>query len=370
MKKLKVRVCGWRELNEQQISAWDALEGRALNQNIYLSPHFVLPALKYLEHSDDVIAICIEEQDSIGNKLFGFGLFEPVSGTRRFPLAHLRALRTRHSYETGLLLDPEHAEKVVDTFLRWCFSPSFPWHGIEFSLWPSGSACDALLQDGCRTYRAPWIELRRTQRAILYPAQAGEDYIQNYLSANRRKDLRRKGRRLSELGTVTWTAYTGSNVDGNCVQRFLDLEHAGWKGEQQTALKSHAGNEQFFREMVRGFSDAGRAVFTELRVANCVISSTSNIIAGHAGFAFKLGWHPDYARMSPSILNELEIIRNSPQLFSTLDYLDSGANEGSFMDKLWVHRRTLAHVVIPTSLPGRLILNAYSMARNIKRQLY
>jgi CelD/BcsL family acetyltransferase involved in cellulose biosynthesis len=370
MKTVEVRVVHWSEIAEQQIAAWDALELRSLDQNIYLSPHFVLPALRYLESSDKVLVVLIERKKSAETELIGLGLFEPVAATRRFPLPHLRALQTRHSYETGLLLDPEQAETAIDAFIRWCSSDAFTWHGVEFPLWPSGGGGDMFLQKICKSRHVQCEELDRNNRATLNPTVAGEDYIQKQLSANRLKDLRRKQRRLADLGKVSWKAHSGNDVTEEVVQRFLDLEHAGWKGEHGCSLKSSIGNEQFFRCMVLELSKRGRAVFTEISIDDNVISSTSNFLSGQTGFAFKLGWNPDYAKYSPGIMNEVEIVRNAPQLFSSMTCLDSGASEGSFMDQLWAGRRSLTHIVIPTSLSGRFILCTIGWARKIKRQFF
>jgi hypothetical protein len=373
MKSIEARVIvsvkRWNELTEQQIAAWDALELRSLDQNIYLSPYFALPALRHLESSKDVLAVLIEEQCPDHQALIGFGLFETTSGTRRFPLPHLRALLTRHSFESSLLLDPSHAETAMSAFVDWCQRNDYSRNGIVFPLWPSDGGGGILLQKTCNNQRVPLYELSRVSRATLLPKDAGDTYIEKQLSASRFKDLRRRMRRLDDLGKVSWKAHVGADVTEEVIQRFLDLEDAGWKGEKKSSLKSTSGNEQFFRTMVLELANRNRAVFTEISIGDLVVASTSNFISGRAGFAFKLGWHPDYAKYSPGILSELELVRHAPELFSSLEYLDSGASEGSFMDELWSGRMPLAYIVIPTSRLGRFTLYAMGIIRKIKRAI-
>ena len=95
--------------------------------------------------------------------------------------------------------------------------------------------------------------------------------------------------------------------------------------------------------MIDGFSRCGRVFFTELCVNHEVIASTSNVVSGNAGFAFKVGWHPGYAKLAPGLLNELELIRHAPTLCAELAYIDSGAAPGSYVDDL-VAGPPLAHV--------------------------
>ena len=163
------------------------------------------------------------------------------------------------------------------------------------------------------------------------------------------KDMRRCMRRLKDIGPVTWPLLQGTAVDEACTDRFLELERADWKGDQGEALLSDSRDEQFFREMVSGFAGAGRALFAELRVGDRVISSTSNFLSGQAAFAFKIGWHRDFAKMSPGILNEVELIRQALSLLGKLEFFDSGSGLSSYIDELWVDRRPLSKSLFVTS---------------------
>jgi CelD/BcsL family acetyltransferase involved in cellulose biosynthesis len=206
-------------------------------------------------------------------------------------------------------------------------------------------------------------------RAVLYPSHAGEPYIESKLSANRRKDARRCMRRLGDIGPVTWSPLQGTAVDEACTDRFLELERAGWKGDQGDALLSNSADEQFFREMVRGFAGAGRALFTELRVGERAISSTSNFLSGRAAFAFKIGWHRDFAKMSPNILNEVELIRQAPSLLGKLEFFDSGSGLSSYIDELWVDRRPLSKSLFVTSRAGHIMHGAVALGKRLKHRL-
>jgi hypothetical protein len=174
--------------------------------------------------------------------------------------------------------------------------------------------------------------------------------------ASRYKAHRRNLRRLGEHGTVCWRVQHGRALPVACVERFLELEDMGWKGQQGTSLRARPEDERFFRAMIDGFRDCGRVFFTEVCVNQEVIASTSNVVSGHAGFAFKVGWHPRYAKLAPGLLNELELIRHAPTLGAELAYLDSGAASGSYMDALWPERRWLTSGLYATTWLGRQVL--------------
>ena len=368
--KITVRLLQWKDLTPGRLAAWADLESRALDPNAYLSPHFVMPAQRYLDGHADPLVIWIEQEGTAGHEVLGVGIFDAVRGTRRFPLPHLRAFISRHSYLSGLLVDSTVASEVIEAWITYCTSKAFRWHGIDFKYWQADGKSEQLVRSIAPQHGITWHEYERMSRAVLYPSQAGEPYIESQLSTNRRKDARRCMRRLGDIDPVAWTPLQGSAVDEACIDRFLELERDGWKGEQGDALLSNSADEQFFREMVRGFAGADRVLFAELRVGERVICSTSNFLSGRAAFAFKIGWHRDFAKMSPGTLNEVELIRQAPYLLGKLEFIDSGAGLNSFIDELWVDRRPLSKSLFVTSRAGHVMLGAVALAKRLKRRLF
>ena len=121
--------------------------------------------------------------------------------------------------------------------------------------------------------------------------------------------------------------------------------------------------------MIAGLAGEGRAFFTELSVAGTVVSSTCNLESGDEGFAFKIGWAPEYAAMSVGTLNEIELMRNAPACLRHLVRLDSGSEPGSYMDDLWKGRRILVDGFLATTAAGRVAARAAAVVRGVKRRL-
>ncbi|MFZ5892891.1 MAG: GNAT family N-acetyltransferase [Myxococcota bacterium] len=367
---LSVRIDDARSLSPRTLAAWAELEGRALEPNAYLSPYFVVPALKHLDPEREVLALLIEARDgsSAEPHLVGIGVFQPVSGTRQFPLPHLVAYRSRHSFLSGLLLDREHAEAAVRALFLQLREHRWRWHGLEFdSTWGDGPTYDLLRAHGFGNGvgHCTW---NARLRSVLQPS-----IDRPQIEAARAKkvsDLKRKRRRLAELGKVTWTVRS-DDTPAASVDAFLDLEHRGWKGDNKSSLLSNGANERFFREMMQGFSRAGRAVLVELRLNDRIVASSTNFVSGSGGFAFKIGWEPELAKVSPGAQAELELLERilDDRALGHVDFWDSGAEAGSYMDEFWPGRRQLVSLAVSFSPISMPLIGLVQKARSWRQQL-
>lgn len=359
-----------RTLTPDQVSlslqaAWAELEARAIEPNAYLSPHFVLPAIRHLDPGARIFVTVVE---TVAAEVIGVGVFRGVPARPQFPVPHLKVYQSCHSFLGGLLIDRERAERAIDALFEHLHATRWRWHGIDLGdSWADGDLSqliDAVIPQRGLASRDCSPRVR--------PVLAAEHRC-GALAAkikDREKQAKRRMRKLEAIGPVSWAAHRGGAVPPEAVESFLALEHCGWKGESGTSLRSNPSDERFFREVVAGFGSAGRALFTELKLDDQVVSSTSNFVSGGAGFAFKVGWRADLAKMSPGMLNELELMRAFQSgACRDLTFFDSGASEGSYLDELWTGRRPLASRMIGLSSIGRSALRAVSVARGVKRWL-
>ncbi len=368
--RFSVRLVPFKDLDPKTLASWECLEERALENNAYLSPRFVTPALRRLGSPKDLgrtVFVFVEKTAAESPELVGAGVFVRSQGTKKFPLPHLRAYGCLHSYLSGLLLDKEVAEAAARSFFKFFCGKEATWHGVAFVNCAAEGPQAELIAAVAKEFGLTWHESTRNYRAVFVPPESGDTYVRTQVAPRRIKELRRLKRRLEEQGDVRWRAFFGADVQDRSIDRFLEIEHLGWKGENRTSLRSTPSHEAFFREMIAGFRDAGKVLFTELSLGGIVIASTVNLVSGGAGFAFKVGWDPGYAKMAPGLLNELEFIRNTPAECGRLAYIDSGAEEGSFIEQLWSGRRTLNSGIFGTTAPGRMVLSGVDRLRRLKR---
>jgi CelD/BcsL family acetyltransferase involved in cellulose biosynthesis len=338
------------------------LEARAIEPNAYLSPHFMLPAARYLNPDAGVQIFFVDRLAGGVRETTGVGVFQRVPATSLFPLPHLVAYRSKHSYLSGVLLDRAWATQSLAALLQHVRRTSPSCGGIEIpSTWADGQF--SVTTAGCG---APHI-LPSRSRAVLPVAEAGEKLLER-VSGQRMKDLNRRMRRLRERGAVAWRCHRIGGVPVEATEAFLALEHSGWKGKERSSLRSDAAEESFFREIVARFGAENRAVITELTLDGVAIASISHFISGNVGFGFKLGWNAEYKAYSPGLLVELEFIRQAPTTFPDLDYFDSGADAESYINEYWPSRRPLATVMVPIGPMARVTMNTTSAARSLVSQ--
>jgi GNAT acetyltransferase-like protein len=348
----------WNELSPGRLREWADLESRALEANAYLSPHFIVPAQRHLVKHDPPIILWVERKGVSSHELVGIGIFHVIRTSYLCPLPHLRVFLSRHSYLSGLLVDSTVSTAVMDALFEYSSGKDFPWHGIQIDQWPAESHSEQIMRAVSEDRGVIWQSYGHNSRPVLHPKKAGDPYIAAQFSPNRKKQIRRGWRRLAKAGLASWSLQYSKSHNDSCVDAFLKIEHHGWKKQKGTSLLSNPHDEQFFREMVAGFSSEGRVFFTQISLDRRCVAATCNFISGEAGFAFKTGWDPEFAHCSPGILNEVEIIRRAPFEFPSLKYIDSGAHDQSYMGHLWKDRWILSSNMLFTKSSSRAALSS------------
>jgi hypothetical protein len=370
--RFTVRELPGRDLPRDVVAAWSALEGRALETSAYLSPHFVVPALRHLDPNEEAVVFLVEADEGTGGpdarQLVGVAVCRVVRGTRHFPVPHLVAYRSKHSYMTGILLDRDCAADALAALFGELHKQRWRWHGLEFEvMWGNGPLHDLIRGTSARMGlgRQEW---HARSRAIVDLAADRSRLEQN--EAEQRHGLRRRYRRLEELGRVEWSLVRHGGVPTTTLQAFLDLEHQGWKGDNQSSLLARRENEAFFREMVAGFSNAERAIFLELKINGETVGASCQFVSGTCASAFKIGWRPDLAKMSPGVMAELELMRRmrADPACADVSRWCSGAEEGSYIEKLWPGRRPVVSMGVTFSPVGRSLLGVMQTVRDLRRR--
>ena len=362
-----VRVVPVTRITDADVGAWAALEASAIEPNAYLSPHFVLPAARHLEPGREVLVFLVERPNGSAADLSAVAVLTTARPSWRCPMRRLVDFQSKHSFLGGLLLDRACAERALHTLLHF-LRREFPrFKTLQFSqVWHDGMLAHHATPGGSSALYQPRV-IGVQSRAVLVPAHA-KDILRNKSVATKVKDCRRRQRRLSEIGPVEWRFHRHAGIPAEATESFLALEHMGWKGSEGTSLRSSAAQEAFFREMIAGFASERRAVFTELTLGGKVIASTCNLISGTAGFAFKIGWDPEYKRYSPALLNELELMLQADTLLSDLQFVDSGAEPDSYINELWPERRQLQSLCFPTQPSGAVLTHLLNCLRTLRNE--
>ncbi len=338
-------------------AGWRDLEQRSLLRNPFLSPSFLFPQWRTPTNSSSAQLLTIV--DSQGRWLLA-GLFERVSASRQLPLPHLRAVRSEHSYMTGLLVDAAERGPVVE--ILWKFLRQQHLHGLSLPMFPLQSSLAGLLTAQCERQRLVATVDEQYQRATVSATDGSA------MSAKRAKSLRRGRRALEKIGKLS-LRFTGS-LDGDlsAVERFLFLESLGWKGESQTALACRQSETEALKHVALGFATRDRIRFAELVLGEQVIASMCLFRSESEYYAFKIGWDPQFERGCPGFLLAAEIQDHMSEL-PQCESIDSCACPGSFLDHVWPGRKVIGTALFTTTRWGSAAAQGTRWARDAYRQL-
>ncbi len=187
-----------------------------------------------------------------------------------------------------------------------------------------------------------------------------------WLSKHALKDYQRHIRGLQAAGNFDWKLLRGAEPLGQSIDEFIRLENMGWKREQGTSLYSNPRHLRFFQEMAKGFNQAGQIFFTEVHLNETRISSTANLISGKAGFGFKMGWDPQYAKYSPGIVNVIRMMESGRDVLGDLEYIDSSTTPESYVSKIWPERRSLVEGLFSLSKLGQAVVASINAVKKLK----
>jgi hypothetical protein len=349
---LSVTVHRTRSLTPSFHDRWADLFRRSLEDNPFLAPGFILPALEHLPGEDDrdPLAVAVESPDGA---LLGLGFFEPTRGSKLLPLPHLTSWRSMHSFNDGMLLDRDQAAPVADTFFQWLTSPKTRWHGVAFHDRSRDSDLARVLEAAARKHGGLWREDWWGHQAWASLDQIPNDPWEALRPSKKRKEVRRRRRILEGFGVLNYRVVGPHDSVDEALETFFRLETMGWKGRAGSALAANLPEERFARAMVANFSREESVIFPLLEIDETPVAAGLMLMAGSTLFAFKSGYHTEYSRGSPGVQMKLFLLESVRRIHG-VTAVDSCAAHGSWLEPLWPGRKRVTRGVFATTPVGRL----------------
>ncbi len=199
--------------------------------------------------------------------------------------------------------------------------------------------------------RKGWI-VQRQDRAILSSDLEADAYRASALSANKRKDLRRRMNRLAELGEVRFVWQDDATDIADWCSQFLALEMSGWKGEQGSAMGQQAAKAAIFTQGLTGAAKRGRLLRLALHLDGNPVAMLSTFVTPPGAFGYKIAFDEQYARHAPGVLLENEFLSVLDQ--DRFDWCDGcAAANKAVINGIWRERRAIGKVSIAIGGPLR-----------------
>jgi CelD/BcsL family acetyltransferase involved in cellulose biosynthesis len=138
-----------------------------------------------------------------------------------------------------------------------------------------------------------------------------EERWPKWLSKNFRQKLRKTGKRLEAEGGAAFETVAAPGDVETAYEEFLQVETAGWKGEQGTrsALRLDERLGAFYRQVLRRFAARGRCEINLLRLGDRPIAGQCVLAIGDTAYVLKIGYDQAFSHLSPGVALMAHLIR-------------------------------------------------------------
>ncbi|MFC4172929.1 GNAT family N-acetyltransferase [Microvirga sp. GCM10011540] len=337
--------------------AWNDLVARAAVPNVSMHPAVALAAQMANKPVHVILAwrSCTADQPP---QLVGAWVMTVGRLSSKLPLRVLISPVDSQMVLSTPVIDAEFISEAIAAMLdAVAASPDLPkiLRANEFTAdGPVGRALEEILEDR----NAPAIVQRRLNRPKLQSALDGTSYLKNSLSAQRRSELRRYRRRLSEQGKLEVVCHRAPEEVRRAFEEFLVLEASGWKGRHGSALSQRSqATATFTRSMIDGLARHGLAHVVALRLNGRMVAAQIILRCGRAAFTCKTAYDESLRSHAPGLVL-MEDVTTTLLKDPDLDYADSSTNQSAdrirSLADFWTERLDVANLLIDVRKGGTL----------------
>lgn len=358
-----------QDVDEDLKRRWLELEQRTVEGNVFLSPHFVEPAMKHLTPDSKCWLIYVEQIDDSTRPLRLAGVFEERSGNKVFPLKHLYAYRSPHSFASGVLLDKSHSLAAMTSFFDLLTSRSSRWHGLAFRARRTGGLLDGFLQQAADRFGLQWTSQKSWVRAAAVKSELTDLEPNSWISSSQRKQIRKFINRIERQGQMSFRFIRPEPEQRDMIDKFLELENEGWRGDSGDSLLSSRPDTEFFYEMAANLASERRTLICEMSVDDEIVFSSSMFQSGNDAVAFKVGWNTEWRKCGPGFIQQAEVLR---QLLPTMEddaVIDSCCQPGAWCDRIYPSLLSMSTGVFPLGRMGKSCHDIFERLRTVKHWL-
>ena len=353
------RATPWTQFlqDRRRGNAWRELGQDASHTNPFMAQWALQPALESLAPPASVALAHLGAADRLDGLL-------PVERSLSYygrPLPHLRGWTHHNAFCGGPLLRAGREAAFWRGLLDWCDAQRGGSLFLHLRGLPTDTPAWEALVAVLSAQRRPAAVVQREERAMLRSDLDPDRYLKAALSTKKRKELRRQHRRLCEEGRLQFRRQRDATDLDQWTSEFLDLEAAGWKGREGSALACDPRTRTLFEKTLRGAADAGALERLALRLDDAPIAMLATLRTPPGAWSYKTAFDERYARFSPGVLLQRENLAALDDAETC--WIDScAAADHPMIDSLWRERRPVVRVSI--ALGGTLRRN---MARAVFR---
>lgn len=296
-------------------------------------------------------------------RLVGLAVLQRLVESHGRPVRVLQSLTNDESFRFDFL-SPEGRSDILEQMWHvLCATPR--WDVIRLQHLPEGSPTlsAALTVARERGWRALVRETFLTPWRPLYPPASWDEGLTRKFKSN----LRRRERRLGELGAVRCDIARGGRPLERALEAFYQLEARGWKGQSGSAVAQRPQVKRFYDRLVERAAADGGIWIPMLTLSDSPIAAQVLRVSGRTMFGLKTAYDEAYARYGPGQVLTSRVIRYG--LDHGMEALDLMAGNATYKAD-WA-RRFRPHyelLLFAPSLAGRCAYWVrYGMREQVKK---
>ena len=342
-----VVVCGRDELVRHK-KDWDDLACHAAEPNVFFESWMFLPALEFLVGARRKVRVVLIWSTGAGaaanqRLLIGFFPLELCFGYRGLPVPYATVCQHIHCFLCTPLMRSGFERECLAGFFSWLEKTSTAGLFLELKHFSADGPFFEQLKGYLVQEDFHWEIVSSYRRGLLRSDLSSEAYIERY-GAKQKKEIRRKLKRLSEMGKVSFERLENRDEVERWIADFLALEERGWKGEQSTAMAKVRPEKLFFESVCRAASERGRLEMLRLTLNGRLLALQCNFLSGSGAFAFKIAYDEEFSNWSPGALLFLENVRNVLE-YKSVSWMDSCADPASsLVNPIFLERRHMCSI--------------------------
>ncbi len=129
------------------------------------------------------------------------------------------------------------------------------------------------------------------------------------MNAKERRDLRRRRRRLDELGAVSVDDVTEADGLDERLSEAFSVEGSDWKDRRRSAIRASDATVGFYTEVAHWAARQGYLRLTFLRLEGEPLAMSFALWADGVHYGLKMGYKVEFAKYVPGLLLMHEIMR-------------------------------------------------------------
>jgi CelD/BcsL family acetyltransferase involved in cellulose biosynthesis len=311
---------GGVEVIERLADQWRDLCNDSVDDQPFYRPEWIAAHIRAFTPQAKVVLLTVSSGERL---LFVLPLLQEWSVFAGVPLRKLRAPVNSHSCRLDAVRR-SGSDGDAAVMAAWKHLQSLDsWDLLELSDAPEGGTISALVlaagQSGVHTAQVP---MRRNPYVPVPADPAGLQKLP--INARLRGKLRHIRRELDTQGGLTFCRV--NTADRSMLDRFYELESAGWKGTEGSAIACNPNIRQFYDEISQAAERFGYLCMYSLELNGELLASHFGLSHNGRYFSPKIAYNENFPQYAPGHLIVSEILQDCASR-GISEYDITGAND-------------------------------------------